>query len=256
MEHAKKMVLLPYETVERLEHAQKLNSVQTPGNEMSRLDNEMSRILSSQTSDDAARWKDYQQVLLRFLRLVEEGRVVPSPETTDNDTKPSPSTRNESVFNEETIMSSVPQKYRTKAKLLFNALKNVPNNVFDWDDTGTVSIHGNRIERSNLIDLVNDAMRARKSISAHGVQEFAKMIRDCNMPREFIGNSSFWRSPERGGARLSVPVLQRTSSASPLPKTTASSSDSSSSTYMSDEVVEVDPEKSESGWKTLNLRKK
>ena len=55
MEHAKKMILVPQMSVERLQNTfarDKIKSVQTPGSVTSRLDAEMNDILNSSTCKD------------------------------------------------------------------------------------------------------------------------------------------------------------------------------------------------------------
>ena len=75
MEHAKKMILLPQASVERLQNTfthDKIKSVQTPGSVTSRLDAEMSDILNSSTcKDEREKWSLYRQVLQRYLHFKE-----------------------------------------------------------------------------------------------------------------------------------------------------------------------------------------
>ena len=73
MEHAKKIILLPQESVERLQTTlgkDKIKSVQTPGSVTSRLDAEMNEILNSPTyKDEREKWSLYRQVLQRYLHF-------------------------------------------------------------------------------------------------------------------------------------------------------------------------------------------
>ena len=59
-----------------------------------------------------------------------------------------------------------------------------------WDKNGVVSIDGEKIPNSNIVDLVNDWMRARKREKPIGRGDFAKFLQQIQMPREFIGNTA------------------------------------------------------------------
>ena len=75
MEHARKMILLPQESVKRLQATlgnDKIKSVQTPGSVTSRLDAEMKEILNTPTyKDEREKWTLYRQVLQRYLHFKE-----------------------------------------------------------------------------------------------------------------------------------------------------------------------------------------
>lgn len=246
------MVLIPSETLAKLEGMQQqtLKTVQTPGTELTRLDHEMHRILNSDPKDEGAKWKMYQQVLQRFLRLTEEmrGHHLEKMETTDVE-KPAEDPQDVADM-ENIVMESVPARYKVKARLLYKTLQNTPNNVFSWNDKGTVSINGKPIENSNVVDLVNEAMRARKTVKAVGREQFVSLLRSINVPREYIGNNEFWSllSPERSTAYLEVPGTsgrQRLED-SPMPKSQHSSSDSES-------FVSGESDSAKKAWKTLRL---
>ena len=78
MEHAKKMILLPHETFERLQRQQcpqesLLKSVQTPGTPVSRLDAELGKILYTPPSegdvDEREKWLEFNKKLQRYLHF-------------------------------------------------------------------------------------------------------------------------------------------------------------------------------------------
>ena len=73
MEHVKKMVVVPQELIDRLNS----NNVMTQPRQQSSaggLDTEMHRILNDKHLDDVEKWKQYQQVLRRFLHLTSQQR--------------------------------------------------------------------------------------------------------------------------------------------------------------------------------------
>ena len=78
-----------------------------------------------------------------------------------------------------------------KAELLLGMIKH--NNNLTWDEQGVVSYKGKRIHGSNIIDLINDAMRQRKGVEPRGWKTFSKELHESNILQEVIGNSSRWK---------------------------------------------------------------
>ena len=71
MEHARKRILIPEESINNLQQhfsSEKVTTMQTPGTPVSRLDNEMSKIINSTSiRDDREKYVMYQQALDRFM---------------------------------------------------------------------------------------------------------------------------------------------------------------------------------------------
>jgi len=51
-----------------------------------------------------------------------------------------------------------------------------------------VTIDGNVVKDSNIADLINDAMRERKTTKAAGRAQFARLRRVLNIPFVLVGN--------------------------------------------------------------------
>ena len=49
-------------------------------------------------------------------------------------------------------------------------------------------MHGKPPAGSNIIDLVNDTLRQRKHPEPKGWQTFAQMLKESNVPRDYVGN--------------------------------------------------------------------
>ena len=111
-----------------------------------------------------------------------------SPKTTNTD-----QTQSASVALHDQILQSVPQTMQRKAELLLGMIKN--NNNLTWDEQGVVSYKGKRILGSNIIDLINDAIRQRKGVEPRGWKTFffSKASHESNIPQEVIGNLSRWK---------------------------------------------------------------
>ena len=50
------------------------------------------------------------------------------------------------------------------------------------------------IPGSNIIDIVNDLVRTRKTFSAIGGETFAQTLNEIGVPREYIGNSDLLKA--------------------------------------------------------------
>lgn len=208
MEHAQKMILIPQDSVVGQREVNNFipGSTQTPGDNLSRLDHEMRDILNSRAiTDERDRWNLYNQVLQRYLYFVENGKRQKTQENsqqnnndnTNNNINNSDTSLNnnekEKEITEEFISASVPQRYRRKAEKLLDRLRSLKNsNAIYWNEKGEVTLNGVKITDSNIIHLINDAARLRKSFNPVGRQEFADFIREQNIPRELIGNHHFW----------------------------------------------------------------
>ena len=51
-----------------------------------------------------------------------------------------------------------------------------------------------------MVDLINDMMRQRKDFLPHGQQEFARALRQTNVPQDLVGNRELWNWMHREGA--------------------------------------------------------
>ena len=158
MDFARKMILVPRESVERIQLQQtgqqgELSSVQTPGTTLSRLDAEMSEILNSrQKLSDEEKWSKFQRVLKRFLHFKEktvrennneeknESESWLHADQCKEDDKEGVELQKSS---DEYIVENVPLTFRKRAKNILQILRT--NNRFKWDANGVLSIDGGPI---------------------------------------------------------------------------------------------------------------
>lgn len=200
------MVLVPEEHLSQLAsqvHKQPVLStvVQTrPAREadptLTRLDTEMNEILNSNAyKDEREKWTAYLAVLQRYLHFTDAERAQQHHALMKNQPFIDPGCdeeENRNGMNDSVIVESVPAKYRPKAKQLLRRLRDTAPSNFSWDSAGVVSVSGKPIKDSNIVDLVNDAMRARKIPKPTGRSAFARVLRATQTPREFIGNEALW----------------------------------------------------------------
>ena len=71
----------------------------------------------------------------------------------------------------EMIVRGIPKTMKTRALALLERLKE-REDVVTWDDMGQVLLNGVLIPKSNISDLISDAMRSRKHFNPVGVRNF------------------------------------------------------------------------------------
>lgn len=195
MEHTKKMVLVPQES---LQVTQNLSpSVQTPGDPVTRLDAEMSNVLMSDEKDDREKWNQFQQFFSRFLQTIHPKPVVKTVDQNQQQQMEEIQAESETFstipkISDEKIIDSVPQPYQKVAKKFVQELSLLPDNKFRWDKSGRVYINDNVIPNSSISDLLNDVVRKRKNFLAVGRKPFAQFLKDQSVPKRYIGNQDFW----------------------------------------------------------------
>ncbi|KAK3909959.1 Putative uncharacterized transposon-derived protein [Frankliniella fusca] len=153
MEHCKKLVLVPHETVAKL---QEKNPVErTPEVVMNDLDREMQHILK-QKAEDREKWKLYEQALQKYLYFVNERKkpielYVPDLGSSNHETTL-----------KQKLLSITPRKFQESAAYLLDHLSTQEAKKFiSWDENGRTLV-GNQTLPS-IIDLVSDAVRTRDS---------------------------------------------------------------------------------------------
>lgn len=197
MENAKKMILIEPEVIERL----KTENVSTQN--LSRLDEEMHKVLKTKT-DDREKWALYLQTLQRYLHFIGEDRkplqipilfdknesvikeTVKSEQVPDGEQTPT-KTNEENIYTKSQLLSFIPKTYKIKGELLIDTLLKNKDKIF-WNDKGTVFIKNKEIRGSNIVDLVGDVLRPLKNSSPVGWGEFALFLKDLSVPLSYIGN--------------------------------------------------------------------
>jgi len=90
-----------------------------------------------------------------------------------------------------------------------------------WNDDGIVTIDSNVVKDSNIADLINDAMRERKTTKAAGRAQFARLLRVLNIPSVLLGNKELLTATDSSNIKKlgqpstsSTPIITRPSRAS------------------------------------------
>lgn len=150
------------------------------------LDQDMQAILQKTNLSDQDKVREYNQVLQRYLEYYDHVRnpipTLPTPHST-------PSQSSRSVRDE--VLRTVPKTMKRKAEAVLDRIENQAN--MKWNDRGELIYEGELVKGSNVVDLVNDVIRHRKSFQPRGWQEFARALRQSNVPQDLVGNQERWR---------------------------------------------------------------
>ena len=96
----------------------------------------------------------------------------------------------------EMIVRGIPKTMKSRAEALLAHLKE-RGDVITWDDMGQVLLDGVLIPKSNISDLVSDAMRSRKHFNPVGVREFYSILNKINVPKDLVRNEKRWGEAEK-----------------------------------------------------------
>ena len=105
---------------------------------------------------------------------------------------------------EADVVDTVPKTMQVKARRLMEHLKR----DIAWTARGELIHEGVPIVGSNVVDLVNDMLRKRKT-DPIGWQPFARQLRTINLPMELIGSASR-RAYIRQATTTATPSRRRT----------------------------------------------
>ena len=102
----------------------------------------------------------------------------------------------EDSLSAEMIVCGIPKTMKTRAQALLAHLKE-REDVITWDDMGQVLLNGVLIPKSNISDLISDAMRSRKHFNPVGVREFYNVLNEINIPKDLVRNERRWSEAEK-----------------------------------------------------------
>ena len=81
------------------------------------------------------------------------------------------------------VLTTLPKALQEKGRQLVSRLKTT-----QWSDKGELLHDGTVVPGSNVIDLVLDLLRKRKTSDPIGWQQFASQMHAANIPMERVGN--------------------------------------------------------------------
>jgi hypothetical protein len=188
MNFAKKMLLISPDALDRL----KSTGAEVKSHHS--LENQMTEVLANKNIDDNEKWRHFEQMLQSFVKTAAKAREpihIPIIENYDSREKmqilPLEQEIKSSMGNSKTLNRNASQ--------LLDYLRKSPH--ISWDNRGIVQIQGRTLPNSNIIDLVNDALKSRKSDTSDGWHDFAYLLAGLNVPRELIPNNYRWQYIQR-----------------------------------------------------------
>ena len=158
---------------------------------MQALDDEMKTILDRKDLDDGTNVTLCNQVLQRYNVLTDKRIKEPLRVVTVNESEVEPGSGSEGALRapisglEATVLATVPKTMQAKASRLMDHLKR----DIAWTARGELIHEGVPVVGSNVVDLVNDLLRKRKT-DPTGWQPFARQLRAINLPMALVSNVS------------------------------------------------------------------
>ena len=119
-----------------------------------------------------------------------------SEESQDSTDIPYRSYRDFESLSDEMIVRGIPKTMKTRTQALLARLKE-REDVIAWDDMGQVLLKGVLIPKSNISDLISDAMRSRKHFNPVGVRKFYNVLNEINIPKDLVRNERRWAEVEK-----------------------------------------------------------
>ena len=132
----------------------------------------------------------------RLLRYEERDKQRPEIMYGRGEEEPQEDGLQEDALSVEMIVRGIPKTMKTRAEALLAHLKE-RGDVITWDDMGQVLVDGVLIPKSNISDLVSDAMRSRKHFNPVGVREFYNVLNKINVPKDLVRNERRWGKEEK-----------------------------------------------------------
>lgn len=182
MEYSRKVALVPQQLLSSLLAQQQLNPA---FNHLANLDQNMQNMLNTSNLPPDLKHKQYNQMMHRYqtMRDQEMNKSFPI-----NVTKMEAGVS--STIPADDIIEALPKSFKNKGRMLLSHIKRTKN--ITADDQGQVVVNGKTIEGSNITDLVFDYVRPRKGWGPTGWKEFGKALKQTNVPREAIVNTTRW----------------------------------------------------------------
>ena len=131
----------------------------------------------------------------KLLRYEERDKQKPEIMYGRGEKEDSTPYRDVESLSDKMIVRGIPKNMKTRAQALLDRLKE-REDAITWDDRGQVILKGTLIPKSNISDLISDAMRSRKHFNPVGVQKFYNVLNEINIPKDLVRNEKRWNKEE------------------------------------------------------------
>lgn len=183
----KKMLLVPPDMVTK----HRIENIEHPERKAKEdVDSQMNDLLHDSSISDRDKVLLYSQLLHKLVKK-------PIPEIPKTTLSPPPSPTEDPWIT--MTMNSIPSTFKRNSKALFDYFKHT--NAVQWKADGSLIIGDQDYPGTNIMDIVSYASRERKNIPRpNGTDVLVDYLKANNAPREIIGNTQLWRTPQ--AARL------------------------------------------------------
>jgi len=202
MNHAKKMVLIPENTLERLQQRQTVNTAPLTSR-LNGLDHDIQDVLSNEKLSEDEKVREYSQTLQNYLTYYNQRKSQPlkvniepaiiekkQEEAKEAETEPPQEAQEQQqeVTLERDIIRALPKTLKDRGKLLMAKIKENPE-IMKWDDRGELIFEGKHLKGSHISDLIGDSLRMRKGVEPVGWEMFTKGLAKMNAPEHLVRNT-------------------------------------------------------------------
>ena len=174
MTHVRKMALVDPRLLEILRTPTQLPVDPT----LRALDAEMTTILDRTDVDVSEKVRSYNHTLLRYNNMAKIVAAKPTPVVV---VKEKEQVDPPDVMAD--VVTTLPKTLQEKGRQLVAHLKTTK-----WNDRGELLHEGVAVPVSNVIDLVRDLLRKRKTTDLIGWQQFSNQMSAANIPMDLVGN--------------------------------------------------------------------
>ena len=200
------------------------------GSSISSLDRTMQNILiNNGGEDDHTKAQLYSQAFQRYLTLADKYRnkplgkfeiIEPKQTTEINPTAESvEADTNRADMVKRILQSTLPPTLRSKGLNLLDHLTGLPG--VSWDSKQQLVVDDKTINQSNIVDIVNDLVRDRKTYTSppKGWNELADVLTKTNVPKALINNSIRRQSlTQQRLSRIDQPSKRKSTESYKVPK--------------------------------------
>ena len=166
------------------------NSTQSNDLTAQGLSNSFRSILQRTDMAEDQKVKLYGNYLQQYLNRVQKDAPGHTREIVLNDTSSkslqSTSTEDENKQLEIEVVNSAPKNLQKQARLLMQRLKEAAD--MGWTAKGELILDGDAIPNTNIVDLINDLLRKRKTSNPQGWQQLIAKLKAHNIPHELVRN--------------------------------------------------------------------
>ena len=163
---------------------------------LSSLDQTMQAILQNPSvGDDYTKAQHYSQALQRYLRQADQYRERPLGKVTVKEIESVEDAKSDKDVSQikQLLRGTLPPSLIRGGTTLAETLADLPE--VNWDDKLQLIVDGKTVEHSNIVDLLSDLGRKKKtSKPPKGMNELLTVFKERNIARSLIPNEARWSS--------------------------------------------------------------